>query len=135
MSHSVSTESAGEASNVDGRWRETNCQDRSLAPAMGSSASKITAQDRSVLQYDPVPLTPLTASLKQQRDKLRQYQQRIETVLAREQEIARQALSQGNKPRALIALRQKKYQQTLLAQTDSQLETLQKLASLLALSA
>lgn len=51
----------------------------------------------------------------------------IEVVLAREREIAAESLRQGNKQRALIALRQKKYQETLLSQTDSQLETLQKL--------
>ncbi|GAA5991879.1 hypothetical protein JCM5350_001959 [Sporobolomyces pararoseus] len=66
-------------------------------------------------------------SLKLQRDKLRKYQDRLQHVLNREEEIAKESLKQGNKPRALIALRQKKYQQTLLSQTDQQLETLQKL--------
>ncbi|GAA5961392.1 hypothetical protein JCM3765_004400 [Sporobolomyces pararoseus] len=51
----------------------------------------------------------------------------LQHVLNREEEIAKESLKQGNKSRALIALRQKKYQQTLLSQTDSQLETLQKL--------
>ena len=51
----------------------------------------------------------------------------LQHVLNREEEIAKESLKQGNKPRALIALRQKKYQQTLLSQTDQQLETLQKL--------
>ncbi|POY73208.1 hypothetical protein BMF94_3541 [Rhodotorula taiwanensis] len=51
----------------------------------------------------------------------------IEVVLAREREIAAEHLKAGNKSRALIALRQKKYQETLLSQTDAQLETLQKL--------
>ncbi|SGY15323.1 BQ5605_C013g07326 [Microbotryum silenes-dioicae] len=84
---------------------------------MGNSPSKvkITSQDRSILD------------LKLQRDKLRQFQQRIQVVLLRESEIASLALQQGNKSRALIALRQKKYQQSLLTQTDQQLETLQKL--------
>ncbi|GAA5895496.1 uncharacterized protein JCM6883_001526 [Sporobolomyces salmoneus] len=80
-----------------------------------SSAVKITPQDRSILD------------LKLQRDKLKQYQKRIEVVLKREKEIATGSLRAGNKQRALIALRQKKYQETLLSQTDSQLETLQKL--------
>ncbi|GAA5898474.1 hypothetical protein JCM6882_007786 [Rhodosporidiobolus microsporus] len=65
--------------------------------------------------------------LKLQRDKLKQYQKRIEVVLAREREIAAECLKAGNKQRALIALRQKKYQETLLSQTDEQLATLQKL--------
>ncbi|GAA5907900.1 hypothetical protein JCM8208_001980 [Rhodotorula glutinis] len=80
-----------------------------------SSAVKITPQDRSILD------------LKLQRDKLKQYQRRIEVVLAREREIAAESLQQGNKRRALVALRQKKYQEQLLSQTDGQLETLQKL--------
>ncbi|BGO92693.1 hypothetical protein NBRC10512_000746 [Rhodotorula toruloides] len=80
-----------------------------------SSAVKITPQDRSILD------------LKLQRDKLKQYQRRIEVVLAREREIAAESLKTGNKQRALTALRQKKYQETLLSQTDAQLETLQKL--------
>ncbi|ORY78065.1 Snf7-domain-containing protein [Leucosporidium creatinivorum] len=87
---------------------------------MGQSSSnqvKITPQDRSILD------------LKLQRDKLKQYQKRIEGVLAREREIAKEQLALGNKDRALIALRQRKYQETLLSQTDSQLETLQKLVS------
>ncbi|GAA5867908.1 hypothetical protein JCM8547_003411 [Rhodosporidiobolus lusitaniae] len=80
-----------------------------------SSAVKITPEDRSILD------------LKLQRDKLTQYQKRIEVVLAREREIAAECLRQGNKQRALIALRQKKYQEKLLSQTDDQLATLQKL--------
>ncbi|GAA5903653.1 hypothetical protein JCM5296_001379 [Sporobolomyces johnsonii] len=86
-------------------------------PVLGqsSSAVKITPQDRSILD------------LKLQRDKLKQYQKRIEVVLNREREIAAESLRAGNKQRALIALRQKKYQETLLSQTDAQLETLQKL--------
>lgn len=48
-------------------------------------------------------------------------------MLEKEKEIARVALRQGNKQRALTALRQRKYQETLLQQTDSQLETLQNL--------
>ncbi|GAA5972142.1 hypothetical protein JCM11641_002512 [Rhodosporidiobolus odoratus] len=80
-----------------------------------SSAVKITPQDRSILD------------LKLQRDKLKQYQKRIEVVLSREREIAAESLRAGNKQRALIALRQKKYQETLLSQTDDQLATLQRL--------
>ncbi|GAA5962380.1 hypothetical protein JCM8115_001471 [Rhodotorula mucilaginosa] len=86
-----------------------------VSSEQSSSTVKITPQDRSILD------------LKLQRDKLKQYQKRIEVVLAREREIAAESLKAGNKSRALIALRQKKYQETLLSQTDSQLETLQKL--------
>lgn len=47
----------------------------------------------------------------------------------RETAIARQMLQAGDKKRALTALRKKKYQETLLAQTDAQLEQLEKLTA------
>ena len=65
--------------------------------------------------------------MKNQRDKLHQYQKRITVLTTRETEIARALLQQGDKKRALLALRRKKYQETLLAQTNAQLEQLEKL--------
>lgn len=50
-------------------------------------------------------------------------------MLDREQQIAKEALAAGNKAKALTALRQRKYQETLLSQTDGQLATLQQLVS------
>lgn len=67
--------------------------------------------------------------MKIQRDRLHQYQRRITVLTDRETDIARQMLAKGDKKRALLALRRKKYQQTLLAQTDAQLEQLEKLTS------
>jgi len=86
---------------------------------MGTTQStpKITAQDRAILD------------LKLQRDKLKQYQKKIQVVLDREHAIAKAHLAAGNKDRAVIALRQRKYQQSLLLKTDGQLETLEQLVS------
>ena len=67
--------------------------------------------------------------MKNQRDKLHQYQKRITIVTSRETAIARKCLARGDKPKALLALRRKKFQETLLAKTDSQLETLEQLTS------
>lgn len=67
--------------------------------------------------------------LKTQRDKLHQYQRRITVLTDRETEIAKQMLAKGDKKRALLALRRKKYQESLLAQTDRQLEQLEKLTA------
>lgn len=67
--------------------------------------------------------------MKNQRDKLHQYQRRIKVLTDRETDIARQMLAKGDRGRALIALRKKKYQETLLNQTDSQLEQLEKLTA------
>lgn len=67
--------------------------------------------------------------MKNQRDNLRQYQKRITVITDREKAIARQCLAGGDKEKALLALRRKKYQESLLAKTDSQLEQLEKLTS------
>ena len=67
--------------------------------------------------------------MKNQRDKLHQYQKRITKLTDRETAIARECLFRGQKSKALLALRRKKYQESLLAKTDLQLEQLQKLTS------
>jgi charged multivesicular body protein 6 len=67
--------------------------------------------------------------MKNQRDKLRQYQKRITVITTRETEIAKACLAKNDKARALLALRRKKYQETLLSKTDAQLEQLEKLTS------
>lgn len=65
--------------------------------------------------------------LKIQRDRIQQYQKRILVVLEREHEVARECLAKGDKRRALLALRKRKYQEQLLTKTDKQLENLEEL--------
>ncbi|KAK0245613.1 Snf7-domain-containing protein [Armillaria nabsnona] len=86
---------------------------------MGANQSlpKITPQDRAILD------------LKLQRDKLRQYQKKIQVILDREHAIAKEHLAAGRKDRAVVALRRRKYQQSLLLKTDGQLENLEQLVS------
>lgn len=67
--------------------------------------------------------------LKNQRDKLRQHQKRITVLTDRETAIARECLARDDRRRALLALRRKKYQETLLSKTDAQLEQLEHLTS------
>lgn len=67
--------------------------------------------------------------MKNQRDQLHKYQRRIKVLTDRETEIAKEMLARGDKKRALLALRRKKYQESLLTQTDAQLEQLEKLTS------
>lgn len=67
--------------------------------------------------------------MKVQRDKLQQYQKRIKIVTDRETEVARECLRLGHKDKALLALRRKKYQESLLTKTDQQLAQLQALTS------
>ncbi|KAK2805994.1 hypothetical protein FQN50_006009 [Emmonsiellopsis sp. PD_5] len=80
-----------------------------------SSSHKISAQDKAILD------------LKNQRDKLHQYQKRITILTDRETAIARECLARNDRDRALLALRRKKYQQSLLAKTDAQLDQLERL--------
>ncbi|KOS21886.1 Charged multivesicular body protein 6 [Escovopsis weberi] len=84
---------------------------------MGAKQSKVTAQDKAILD------------MKIQRDKLHQYQRRITVLTDKETDVARQMLARGDKPRALLALRRKKYQESLLSKTDAQLEQLEKLTA------
>ncbi|KAF2248973.1 Snf7-domain-containing protein [Trematosphaeria pertusa] len=86
---------------------------------MGNSNSsrKISAQDKAILD------------MKNQRDKLHQYQKRITVLTDREKEIAKECLARGDTNKAKLALRRKKYQQSLLAKTDQQLAQLEQLTS------
>jgi charged multivesicular body protein 6 len=67
--------------------------------------------------------------MKNQRDRLHQYQRKITVLTDKETDIARQMLAKGDKKRALLALRRKKYQESLLTKTDAQLAQLEKLTS------
>lgn len=65
--------------------------------------------------------------LKNQRDKLQQYRKRITILTDRETAIAKECLARDDRKRALLALRRKKYQESLLDKTDAQLAQLEQL--------
>ena len=65
--------------------------------------------------------------MKNQRDNVHQYQKRITVITTRETAVAKTCLQRGDKAKALLALRQKKFQESLLAKADAQLETLEQL--------
>ncbi len=67
--------------------------------------------------------------MKIQRDRLQKYQKKITILTTREHEIARELLKNGDRQRALLALRRKKYQESLLQKTDAQLAQLEELTS------
>jgi hypothetical protein len=67
--------------------------------------------------------------MKNQRDKIRQYQKRITVLTDRETQIAKECLVKGQTDKAKLALRRKKYQESLLSKTDSQLAQLEQLTS------
>ncbi|XP_029365187.1 charged multivesicular body protein 6-like [Echeneis naucrates] len=77
--------------------------------------SRVTEQDKAVLQ------------LKQQRDKLKQYQKRITSQLEKEQLLAKQLLKDGKKTKALLLLKKKRYQVQLLDKTENQISNLERM--------
>ncbi|CAG0879734.1 unnamed protein product [Darwinula stevensoni] len=75
--------------------------------------TRVTDQDRAVLQ------------LKKQRDQLRSYQRRIQSVMEKDRNIARRLLQEGNRERAKLLLKKKRHQETLLIRTEGLLENLE----------
>lgn len=76
---------------------------------------KITEQDKAIL------------ALKQQRDKLKQYQKKIQLNLEKERQLAKQLLKGGKKDKAKLLLKKKRYQEQTLERTDNQLDNLEKM--------
>nr|XP_057922463.1 charged multivesicular body protein 6 isoform X1 [Doryrhamphus excisus] len=77
--------------------------------------SRVTEQDKAILQ------------LKQQRDKLRQYQKKINLQLEKERLLAKKLLKDGKKEKALLLLKKKRYQDQLLDKTENQISNLERL--------
>lgn len=109
--------------------------DSAIQPWEIAAASRLRRMSTSKPLMRPSPDWMLTnpsraiLNLKIQRDRLHKYQKRITVITSREHAIAKTLLAQGDRPRALLALRRKKYQETLLAKTDAQLEQLEQLTS------
>ena len=82
-----------------------------------NAAQKVSEHDRAVLE------------LKVQRDKLKQYQRRMESVLEKEVAVAKQHLAAGDKKRAMLALKKKRYQEQLLEKSDAQIMNLEQLVN------
>ncbi|KAG8178626.1 hypothetical protein JTE90_016288 [Oedothorax gibbosus] len=78
--------------------------------------TRVTEQDKAILQ------------LKQQRDKLKQYQKRIVITLESERKLAKQLLQDGRKDKAKLLLRKKIYMEKMLTKTDGQLINLEQMA-------
>ncbi|CAL1688148.1 unnamed protein product [Lasius platythorax] len=83
--------------------------------AKKKQASRVTEQDKAILQ------------VKQTRDKIKQYQRKIEQSLEKERLLAKELLKNGRKDRALLLLRKKKYQEQVLSRADGQLENLERM--------
>ena len=77
--------------------------------------TRVTEQDKAILQ------------LKQQRDKMKQYQKKINAQLQKDRETAKLLLRDGKKEKAKLLLRKKKFQEGLLEKTDGQLDNIERL--------
>ncbi|KAI2658315.1 Charged multivesicular body protein 6 [Labeo rohita] len=65
--------------------------------------------------------------LKQQRDKLKQYQKKITLQMEKERQLAKQLLKDGKKEKALLLLKKKRYQDQLLDKTENQISNLERM--------
>ncbi|XP_074594514.1 vacuolar protein sorting 20 [Brevipalpus obovatus] len=81
-----------------------------LGKSKKNIAHKVTEADMAVLQ------------LKQQRDKLKQYQRRVLNQLDKEKDLAKELVLKGRKDRALLILKKKKFLENMVANSDSLLE-------------
>jgi len=79
------------------------------------NTNQISEQDKAILQ------------IKQQRDKVKQFQKRLVSQLEAETEIIKQLVQQNQKPKALLLLRKKKYTETILGKTDNELLNIENL--------
>ncbi|EDK43133.1 conserved hypothetical protein [Lodderomyces elongisporus NRRL YB-4239] len=79
------------------------------------SAPKITAEDRAIFQ------------LKQQRDKIKQYQRKLSLIRDKQTKLAKKAILNKQPDRAKLYLRLKKQQEATITKTYDQLDNLEKL--------
>lgn len=65
--------------------------------------------------------------LKQQRDKIKQYQKKILGSLENERQLAQKLLHEGRKEKAMLLLKKKRFMEQMLEKTDGQLSNLERM--------
>jgi charged multivesicular body protein 6 len=94
---------------------------------MGGGSSKKKKPQEQQQQHQISDKDRAILELKRQRVKLTQYQQKVQAVLRREHVMVRELLRAGRKDRALLTLRRKKYQETLIANANAQMLNLEQM--------
>ncbi|KAF0313097.1 Charged multivesicular body protein 6 [Amphibalanus amphitrite] len=77
--------------------------------------SRITEQDKAILQ------------LKKQRDQLKQYSKKIQLSLEKDRQMAKTLLHSGQKSRAKLLLKKKRFQEQLLTRTEGMLDNIEQM--------
>eukprot|EP00043_Microstomoeca_roanoka_P028091 m.16854 g.16854 ORF g.16854 m.16854 type:complete len:253 (+) comp8166_c1_seq1:322-1080(+) len=93
-------------------FKNENAQ-RSNNNTSANPPSKITEQDKAQLK------------LKQQRDRVKQYQKKLLILIDKEKQQAKIYIKEGEKSKALMILRKKKHQEKLLESALAQIENLE----------
>jgi len=100
---------------VFGKSKAPPPADPSSSSSSRPAASVINDRDRAILQ------------LKVQKDRLHKYTVKIQLVIQREIEVAKELLAKGKKQNAILALKRKRYQEQLLTRTEGEMLNLESL--------
>jgi charged multivesicular body protein 6 len=92
-----------------------SCRSDSATP--DDPSKDLSQKDRAILE------------LKRQRDRLRKAKEKMQITMNRETEIAKELYRKGEKKLAILALKKKKYQESMLSNTYNQLENIEKMIS------
>jgi len=104
-----------------GAWFSSRRRKRKLTKAENNihlnDESILSAQERAVLE------------LKRQKDKLNRYTIKLDRIIAKETDVAKQLIAKGDKSTALLCLKHRKYQTSLLGKTRSEISNLEILVN------
>eukprot|EP01134_Creolimax_fragrantissima_P001392 CFRG1392T1 len=97
---------------------------------MGSSKSKpAKTGPPPVKKKEITPHERAVLDLKNQRDRLHKYTKQLTVSVEKEKKMAKQALAAGNKQKALLFLKKKKYQESLLAKAEGQHQNIEEMVN------
>ncbi|TRY60699.1 hypothetical protein DNTS_013994 [Danionella cerebrum] len=111
------------------REKESNSGDRAGQSCAGSSSGLLDMIGTPTLHvcFNSLSVFVYEQQLKQQRDKLKQYQKKITLQMEKERQLAKQLLKDGKKEKAILLLKKKRYQDQLLDKTENQISNLERM--------